>query len=67
MGAKYGLRARDGRNVVIVIMVLGLLAISAVILRVVSRRIRKVSLGLDDYLMLTAIVSPTKHNRGPYS
>ncbi|KAL4919246.1 hypothetical protein BDW62DRAFT_47106 [Aspergillus aurantiobrunneus] len=55
MGANYGLRARDGRDIVIVIIVLGLLAVTAVILRVVSRRIRKVSLGLDDYLMLTAI------------
>lgn len=59
MVGKYGLRARDGRNVVIVIIVLGVLAIAAVILRVFSRRIRKVSLGLDDYLMLTAIVSVT--------
>lgn len=65
MGGKYGLRARDGRNIVIVIIVLGVLAIAAVILRVVSRRIRKVSLGLDDYLMLTAIVSATQTEQNP--
>lgn len=65
MGGKYGLRARDGRNIVIVIIVLGILAIAAVILRVVSRRIRKVSLGLDDYLMLTAIVSETQIEQKP--
>ncbi|KAL4888788.1 hypothetical protein BDV59DRAFT_210917 [Aspergillus ambiguus] len=55
MGGKYGLRARNGRDIVIVIIVLGVLAITSVALRVVSRRIRNVSLGLDDYLMLTAI------------
>ncbi|KAL4793036.1 hypothetical protein BDV19DRAFT_367248 [Aspergillus venezuelensis] len=55
MTGKYGLKAKDGRELVVVIIALGVVAIAAVVLRVVSRRIRKVSLGLDDYLMLVAI------------
>ncbi|KAL4928002.1 uncharacterized protein BDV17DRAFT_292022 [Aspergillus undulatus] len=55
MGGKYGLKAKDGRELVTTIIVLGIVAIAAVALRVVSRRIRNVSLGLDDYLMLIAI------------
>ncbi|KAL4937822.1 hypothetical protein BDV06DRAFT_202191 [Aspergillus oleicola] len=55
MAGKYGLRAKDGRDLVIVTIALGVVAIATVVLRVVSRRIRQVSLGLDDYLMLVAI------------
>ncbi|KAL2810034.1 hypothetical protein BJX63DRAFT_423398 [Aspergillus granulosus] len=52
---KYGLKASAGRELVIVSLVLQAISITATILRVVSRRIRKISLGLDDYLMLAAI------------
>jgi len=52
----YGLRAQDGRDIVIVMVVLGLLAILSTILRVVSRKMRGINLGWDDNLMIIATV-----------
>lgn len=52
----YGLSATDGRDIVIVMVVLGFLAILSTILRVVSRRMRGIKLGWDDNLMIIATV-----------
>ncbi|KAJ5898350.1 hypothetical protein N7504_008638 [Penicillium tannophilum] len=50
----YGLSATDGRDIVIVMVVLGFLAILSTILRVISRRMRGIKLGWDDNLMMIA-------------
>jgi hypothetical protein len=51
----YGLRAKDGRDIVIVMMVVfGAIAMMSTGLRIVSRKMRKVSFGLDDYFMVIA-------------
>lgn len=52
----YGLSATDGRDIVIVMVVLGFLAILSTILRVISRRMRGIKLGWDDNLMMIATV-----------
>ncbi|KAJ5711332.1 hypothetical protein N7488_005488 [Penicillium malachiteum] len=50
----YGLKSKEGRDIVIVILVFGWVAILSTVLRVISRKMRKVGLGLDDYLMVLA-------------
>ncbi|KAJ6009872.1 hypothetical protein N7522_004888 [Penicillium canescens] len=51
----YGLRANDGRNIVIVMMaVFGTIAMISTGPRIVSRIMRNLSLGLDDYFMVIA-------------
>lgn len=55
---QYGLRAEDGKAVVVIMVVLGAVSIASVALRVVSRRMRDLSLGLDDYLVMVAMVNP---------
>lgn len=52
----YGLKAKDGRDVVIPMFVFGALALVSTILRTVARRMRKVGLGIDDYCMMVATV-----------
>ena len=52
----YGLKSEDGREVVIVMLVFGVISLSSTILRIVSRRMRSISLGLDDYSMISATV-----------
>jgi hypothetical protein len=54
---EYGLRAEDGRAIVVIMAVLGVVSIASVALRIVSRRMRDLSLGLDDYLIMLAMVS----------
>ncbi|KAJ5586784.1 uncharacterized protein N7459_002549 [Penicillium hispanicum] len=46
------LGVKEGRNLVIVVVVLGCISVLSTVLRVVSRRM---SLGLDDYCMVTAM------------
>lgn len=53
---EYGLRAKDGRDIVIVMIVLGVVSITSVVLRVISRRMRDLRLGLEDYMMIVAMV-----------
>ena len=55
----YGLKAKDGREVVVVMLVFGAISLSSTILRIVSRRMRSISLGLDDYFMISATVRST--------
>ncbi|KAJ5963706.1 uncharacterized protein N7479_003582 [Penicillium vulpinum] len=50
----YGLKSKDGREIVTVMLVFGAISLTSTILRVVSRRTRNVSLGLDDYCMIGA-------------
>ncbi|OBT54914.1 hypothetical protein VE04_04924 [Pseudogymnoascus sp. 24MN13] len=52
---EYGLRAEDGRAIVVIMAVLGVVSIASVALRIVSRRMRDLSLGLDDYLIMLAM------------
>lgn len=54
----YGLESKDGRDIVIAIIVLGWISIFTTILRVAARKMRNISLGLDDYCMLVALVCP---------
>ena len=54
---QYGLRAEDGRTIVVIMVVIGVVSIVPVALRIVSRRMRDLSLGLDDYLIMVAMVS----------
>jgi hypothetical protein len=50
----YGLRAKDGRDIVIVMVDFGAIAMMSTGLRIVSRKMRNVSLGLDDYFTVIA-------------
>ncbi|KFZ07714.1 hypothetical protein V502_09820 [Pseudogymnoascus sp. VKM F-4520 (FW-2644)] len=52
---QYGLRAEDGRAIVVIMAVIGVVSIVSVALRIVSRRMRDLSLGLDDYLIMLAM------------
>ncbi|OBT95420.1 hypothetical protein VE01_05151 [Pseudogymnoascus verrucosus] len=52
---QYGLRAEDGRAIVAIMAVIGVVSIASVALRIVSRRMRDLSLGLDDYLIMLAM------------
>lgn len=54
---KYSLQAEDGRAIVIIMAVIGVVSIASVALRVVPRIMRDLSLGLDDYLIMLAMVS----------
>ncbi|PWY89217.1 hypothetical protein BO70DRAFT_163137 [Aspergillus heteromorphus CBS 117.55] len=53
--ANYELNAKEGRNVVIVVSVLGAVAVLSVVLRIVSRKKKHLRLALDDYLMVLAL------------
>ena len=55
--SQHGLRAEDGRAIVVIVAVIGVVFIASVALRIVSRRMRDLSLGLDDYLTMSAMVS----------
>lgn len=52
----YGLKAKDGRDIVIPMLVFGVLALISMVLRIVGRRMRNISLGIDDYCMIFATV-----------
>lgn len=51
-----GLNTHHGRNTVIVTAVLGFLALFSVFLRIWSRKMRRLSLAVDDYLVMGAMV-----------
>lgn len=53
----YGLQARHGRDIVIIIIAFAIIATSSVVLRVQSRRMLDIKLALDDYLIVVALVS----------
>ena len=44
-------------NIIIISIIFSLVAIAAVALRFYSRRIKRASLGLDDYFIIPALVS----------
>ncbi|KAJ5502343.1 hypothetical protein N7463_005217 [Penicillium fimorum] len=50
----YGLKAKEGREIVIVMLIFGAISLSSTILRILSRRMRDIRLGLDDYCMISA-------------
>ncbi|KAJ5291235.1 hypothetical protein N7478_000486 [Penicillium angulare] len=50
----YGLESKDGRDIVIVMLVFGWISIASTVLRVISRRMRDVSLAAEDYMMMIA-------------
>lgn len=54
----YGLKAKPGRDIVIVIIVFAIISVISVILRIYSRRILNISLAFDDYLIVVAMVRP---------
>lgn len=51
-----GLNTHHGRNTVIVTAVLGFLALFSVFLRIWSRKMRRLSLAVDDYLVMGAMI-----------
>jgi hypothetical protein len=53
----YGLKAKPGRDIVIVIIVFAILSVLSVILRIQSRRMLDLNLAFDDYLIMVAMVS----------
>ncbi|KAJ5171475.1 uncharacterized protein N7500_004258 [Penicillium coprophilum] len=60
----YGLKAKAGREIVVVMLVLGAISLSSTILRIVSRRMRSIRLGLDDYCMMGATVFSSNRPSG---
>lgn len=55
----YGLKAKPGRDIVIVIIVFAIVSVLSVILRIQSRRMLNLSLAFDDYLIMVAMVRQT--------
>lgn len=53
----YGLQAEKGRTIVVVMTVFAIMALLSVALRLQSRRMMKIGLALDDYVMIAALVS----------
>lgn len=50
----YGLRAKDGRDIVVVMVGFGAIAMMSTVLRILSWKMRNGSLGLDDHFMVIA-------------
>lgn len=55
----YGLKAKPGRDIVIVIIVFAIISVLSVVLRIQSRRMPNLSLAFDDYIIIVAMVSRT--------
>ena len=51
-----GLERNRGLAQVVVAIVFGIIAIIAVVLRITSRRMSRVSLGMNDYMIVLALV-----------
>ncbi|PYH91302.1 hypothetical protein BO71DRAFT_401471 [Aspergillus ellipticus CBS 707.79] len=51
----YGLNAKEGRDTVIVTIVVGAVAVLSVVLRVMSRKMRHLDLALEDYVIMLAM------------
>lgn len=56
--------ANHDAKILAVIIVLTILSVVATVLRVISRRIKKTKLGVEDYMVFVALVRASRNQKG---